>query len=87
MSGTPAAPARSPAVFISHGSPTVVIEKGPFQERLAVAGRSMGGAKAIVVISAHWQRGVPVRVGRQERTQLIYDFGGFPEEMYRLTYP
>lgn len=87
MSGTPAALPRAPAVFVSHGAPTVVIEKGPYQERLATAGQSMGGAKAIVVVSAHWQRGVPVRVSRQERTQLIYDFGGFPEAMYRLTYP
>ncbi len=78
---------RAPAVFVSHGSPMVAMERGPYQERLATAGQSMGGAKAIVVISAHWQRGVPVRVTRQESTQLIYDFGGFPEQMYRLTYP
>ncbi|MHB9149703.1 MAG: DODA-type extradiol aromatic ring-opening family dioxygenase [Thermoleophilia bacterium] len=42
---------------------------------------------AILVVSAHWE-GSPVIVGSTERhDQLLYDFYGFPSEMYGLRYP
>jgi len=47
-----------------------------------------GGAKAVVVLSAHWQGGrnnVLVNVGEDEK--LIYDFYGFPDHYYKETFP
>jgi len=50
-------------------------------------GQAHRNAKAILIVSAHWQVSRPVRVTAWEEAPLIYDFGGFPEELYRLTYP
>src|SRR5262249_5101613 len=42
---------------------------------------------AIAMVSAHWQTRAPeVRVTGAARPPLIYDFGGFPDEMYRMQY-
>lgn len=41
---------------------------------------------AIVCISAHWlTRGV--RIMANEVPKIIYDFGGFPDELYQVQYP
>ena len=46
------------------------------------------GRQRSSIVSAHWQTQAPeVRATGAERPPLIYDFGGFPDEMYRLTYP
>ena len=42
--------------------------------------------KAILVVSAHWlTRGTFVSTTAKPET--IYDFGGFPDELYRVVYP
>jgi 4,5-DOPA dioxygenase extradiol len=50
-------------------------------------GESLPAPKAIVVVSAHWESPAPVRVGMAEMPETLHDFGGFPEELYRLRYP
>lgn len=50
-------------------------------------GQAHAGSKAILVVSAHWQESRPLRLTAWDRAPLIYDFGGFPQEIYRLTYP
>ena len=70
-----------PVAFTSHGSPVVAIETGPYQEALARFGREHR-PKAIVVISAHWDSGDGVRFTSTAKHQLMYDFGGFPGEVF-----
>jgi len=41
--------------------------------------------KAVLVISAHWEAPVPT-VNVSARPPLLYDYYGFPEHTYRLTY-
>jgi 4,5-DOPA dioxygenase extradiol len=41
---------------------------------------------AILIVSAHWEA-APVSISATERVPLIYDFYGFPEHFYQLTYP
>ena len=77
---------RMPVAFVSHGSPMVAIETGPYQEALGRFGREHRPG-AIVVISAHWDSGDTVRITSAAKHHLIYDFGGFPGELYELTYP
>jgi 4,5-DOPA dioxygenase extradiol len=44
-------------------------------------------ARAIVIVSAHWQTRGEIRATSWERAPLVYDFGGFPKELYEITYP
>jgi 4,5-DOPA dioxygenase extradiol len=74
-----------PAAFVSHGSPMVAIETGPYQEALAQFGAAYR-PKAVVVVSAHWDSGDAVRITSAGKHTLMYDFGGFPEELFTLTY-
>jgi 4,5-DOPA dioxygenase extradiol len=76
-----------PAVFISHGSPMVAIEEDAYSEALRFFGEHLMLPRAIVVVSAHWEASTPIRVTASDKPNVIYDFGGFPEELYRLQYP
>ncbi|MGZ3427127.1 MAG: DODA-type extradiol aromatic ring-opening family dioxygenase [Polyangia bacterium] len=77
----------TPVLFVSHGAPTVALEtETPFAAALRGFGERVRPA-AIAIVSAHWQTRAPqVRVTGAARPPLIYDFGGFPDEMYRLQY-
>lgn len=75
-----------PLVFISHGSPMVAIEDDAYTDALARFGESHRPA-ALAVISAHWEATGPIRITSVDKPGLIYDFGGFPDALYRLRYP
>ena len=74
-----------PSVFVSHGSPMVALQAGPYQDALAQFGRSVRPC-AIVSISAHWGSGKTISVTSIKRNTTIHDFGGFPAPLYELTY-
>jgi len=72
--------------FISHGSPTLAIEDLPARRFLLDWGKILAEKpKAILVISGHWDTSVP-SVNVVSRNSAIYDFYGFPREMYKLQY-
>lgn len=75
-----------PALFISHGAPTLLMDPGPTHTFLAGLGSEMERPRAIVCISAHWTTPAPM-VNTAPRPGLIYDFSGFPDELYRMAYP
>lgn len=76
----------APVLFVSHGSPDVALEDSPYTRALTSFGRE-AGARAVVVVSAHWEAPAPVRVSSSQRNEVVHDFGGFPPELYRLDYP
>jgi len=76
---------RAPSAFVSHGAPTLALDQRAGADFAAWA-RSFAAPRALLVISAHWER-TPVRVGTAAGGPLIHDYSGFPPELRRLEYP
>jgi len=75
-----------PALFIGHGSPMNAILDNPFTQMLKKTAENMPKPKAILVISAHWLESENF-LSTLGEAETIYDFGGFPKELYEISYP
>jgi aromatic ring-opening dioxygenase catalytic subunit (LigB family) len=89
-------PHRQPAIFIPHGGgPCFFMDWtwGPADTWNATKSFLEGLAatlptppKAIVVVSGHWEE-TSFTASAAARPQLIFDYSGFPEHTYKLTWP
>jgi len=87
---------RLPVVFVPHGGgPWPFVETGigspAEQSELAQYLRSIAAlpktpAKAVLVISAHWEEAVPT-VMSGPNPPLFFDYYGFPQESYEISWP
>jgi 4,5-DOPA dioxygenase extradiol len=77
-----------PSIYIGHGAPTVAIDPNlvDYKNDLLSFGKKISSPKSIVVVSAHWQDYLPVQLTSSDNPGIIYDYYGFPQEMYELTY-
>lgn len=79
-------PEKMPVLFIGHGSPQNLVLDNAFTRSLTAWGQRLPRPTAILMISAHWlSHGT--RVSSTEAPATIYDFYGFPDQLYTLTYP
>lgn len=76
---------RLPVLFLGHGSPMNIAQKNPFTDALDAFARKLPRPDAVLMVSAHWAARSTMVTGN-ERPPQMYDFYGFPEELYRVTY-
>jgi 4,5-DOPA dioxygenase extradiol len=80
---------KMPVLFIGHGNPMNALYDNSFTQSLKRTGDEFINEKrpkAILVISAHWLTdGSYVNVS--PNPEIIYDFSGFPDELYKVQYP
>ena len=77
---------RMPVLFVGHGNPMHAISDNSFTREWVRVGQDLPKAQAIVVVSAHWLTPGSTRITDAPRNPIIYDFGGFPDELYRVRY-
>ena len=88
---------RLPTLFIPHGGgpcffmePAWGLPAGAW-DRMAAYLRGVDAElgvrpKAVLIISGHWETERPT-LNAAEKPSLLFDYYGFPEHTYRLTYP
>ncbi|QHW31785.1 dioxygenase [Paenibacillus rhizovicinus] len=75
-----------PAYFFAHGAPSLVLEQHAYTDFIKQFAGSTRKPKAIVLFSAHWEQTTQT-ISKVETYDTIYDFSGFQDELYSITYP
>jgi 4,5-DOPA dioxygenase extradiol len=80
---------KMPVLFVGHGNPMNALYDNSFTQSLKRVGNEFideKRPKAILVVSAHWLTdGTFVNVSPDP--EIIYDFSGFPNELFQVRYP
>jgi aromatic ring-opening dioxygenase catalytic subunit (LigB family) len=81
---------KAQIVYFSHGGGPLPILGDPGHKAMVDFMRELPSKlrkpDAILVISAHWEESVPTLLGAGN-PELFYDYYGFPDEAYEITYP
>jgi aromatic ring-opening dioxygenase catalytic subunit (LigB family) len=81
---------RARIVYLSHGGGPLPLLGEPSHRAMAAFMRGLparlGRPDAVLVVSAHWEEPAASVLG-SPAPPLLYDYYGFPEEAYAVTYP
>jgi 4,5-DOPA dioxygenase extradiol len=75
-----------PALYLGHGAPPLVDDR-LWTAQLSAWAADLPRPRSVLIVSAHWES-APLTLGATETgTALTYDFYGFPQRYYEMTYP
>lgn len=78
-------PPPIPALYLGHGAPPL-LDDPVWSAQLAGWARDLPRPRAILIVSAHWEA-APISISAPAAgTPLVYDFWGFPQKYYEMTY-
>ena len=75
-----------PALYLSHGAPPL-FEDALWISELFAWSQTMPKPTAILIVSAHWESAPLSLSATGANTPLVYDFGGFDQRYFEMTYP
>lgn len=75
-----------PSLYLSHGAPPV-FDDPHWIDQLFGWSQSLPKPKAILIVSAHWESAPLSLSSPDPGTPLVYDFAGFADVYFRMTYP
>src|SRR5450631_3100839 len=81
---TPSTTTRMPILYLSHGAPPLA-DDHIWTKELATWSADLPRPESILMISAHWEQ-APLALSATTKVPLIYDFWGFPQRYYEVTY-
>jgi len=81
---TIAADTRMPVLYLSHGAPPLADDRG-WTGELAAWSAELPRPSRILMVSAHWEE-APLALSATTKVPLVYDFWGFPQRYYDVTY-
>ena len=75
----------TPAVFVSHGMPAIVVQPGATHHFFRSLGQTFDRPKAVICVSAHWEAIRPT-LTTANMPETIHDFSG-PPILFEKHYP
>jgi len=79
-----------PVLFIAHGGgpmPLLGQQDNYLEHFRSIPSLLPSAPTAVLCISAHWEEAEGVAVTANEAHSLLFDYSGFPEEAYTISYP
>jgi len=85
---------RMPTYYLSHGAGPWPYLEGPIRQQFRLLEQSLRDIprqlpqmpKAVLIVSGHWEED-EFTVSSSPLPAMVYDYYGFPEEFYHITYP
>src|SRR3954470_11678211 len=81
---TTTAATRQPVLYLSHGAPPLADDR-TWTGQLAAWSADLQRPQSILMVSAHWEE-APLALSATTPVPLVYDFWGFPQRYYDVTY-
>lgn len=78
-------PERQPVLFLSHGAPPLA-DDATWTRQLRAWSTRLDKPSSVLMISAHWEDEPVTLSSTRPGTPLVYDFWGFPQRYYDVTY-